>query len=156
MDKQSPQTKLENSERKFPRVGIGVMIENKKGEILLGLRQGSHGAGEWSFPGGHLEWGETIFETARREVKEETGLDVYKFELISVFDELRYLESEGKHYLGIGVKAVYNGGDPKVMEEEKFKEWDWFAVDQLPKRLFEGTEIMLKNFKEGKIYQNYV
>ncbi|MFA4941602.1 MAG: NUDIX domain-containing protein, partial [Patescibacteria group bacterium] len=38
-------------EKKYPRVGVGVMIQNEKGEVLLGLRQGSHGAGEWSFPG---------------------------------------------------------------------------------------------------------
>ena len=43
------------TEKKYPRVGVGVMIQNKKGEVLLGLRQGSHGAGEWSFPGGHNE-----------------------------------------------------------------------------------------------------
>ncbi len=38
-------------DKKYPKVGVGVMImrENK---VLLGLRQGSHGAGEWSFPGG--------------------------------------------------------------------------------------------------------
>ena len=51
------------NEKKYPKVGIGVMIQNEKGEVLLGLRQGSHGAGEWSFPGGHLEFGEKIFET---------------------------------------------------------------------------------------------
>ena len=43
-------------EKKYPRVGVGVMIQNEKGEVLLGLRQGSHGAGEWSFPGGHLDF----------------------------------------------------------------------------------------------------
>lgn len=61
-------------EKRYPRVGVGVMIQNEKGEVLLGLRQGSHGAGEWSFPGGHLEFGETVFQTAKREVEEESGL----------------------------------------------------------------------------------
>ena len=49
-----------DKDKKYPRVGIGVMIQNEEGEILLGLRKGSHGAGEWSFPGGHLEMGETV------------------------------------------------------------------------------------------------
>ena len=56
---------------KHPRVGCGAMIQNEKGEVLLGLRQGSHGAGEWCFPGGHLEFGETIFQAAKREVRED-------------------------------------------------------------------------------------
>jgi 8-oxo-dGTP diphosphatase len=84
------------SEKKYPRVGVGVMIQNEKGEVLLGLRQGSHGAGEWAFPGGHLEWGETVFQTAKREVKEEAGLEVAEFELISVADEMRYIETDSK------------------------------------------------------------
>ena len=137
---------------RYPRVGIGVMIQNKKGEVLLGLRQGSHGAGEWSFPGGHLEFGETIFQTAQREVKEETGLEVADFKLISVADEMRYIKSDNKHYLNIGVKAEYQGGEPKVMEPDKCKEWKWFSLDSLPDKMLEGTELTIRNFKAGIIY----
>lgn len=140
-------------EKKYPRIGVGVMIQNQKGEILLGLRQGSHGAGEWSFPGGHLEFGETVFETAKREVKEETDLEVDDFELISVFDEMRYIDTDGKHYLGLGVKAVFRGGEPKVMEPEKLKEWRWFGIDQLPEKIFENTEAIIENHKTKKIYK---
>jgi mutator protein MutT len=139
-------------EKKYPRVGVGVMIQNEKGEVLLGLRQGSHGAGEWSFPGGHLDFGETIFQTAKREVKEETGLDVEKFELISVYDELRYIKTDGKHYLGLGVKAEYKGGDPKIMEPDKCLEWKWYGLGNLPEKMLDNTEGIIKNFKAGKIY----
>lgn len=143
---------MHSQEKKYPRVGIGVMIQNEKGEVLLGLRKGSHGAGEWSFPGGHLEWGETIFETAKREVKEETGLDIDEFELISVADEMRYIKTDDKHYLNIGIRAICKGGEPKNMEPEKCEGWDWFSLDHLPKRLFEGTELVIRNFKNRKIY----
>lgn len=137
----------------YPRVGVGVMIQNEKGEVLLGLRQGSHGAGEWSFPGGHLEFGETVFETAKREVEEETGLEVDEFNLISVFDEMRYMKTDGKHFLNIGVKAKYKGGEPKVMELDKCREWRWFSLDNLPEKILESTEGIIKNYKAGKIYQ---
>lgn len=138
--------------KQYPKVGIGVMIKNNQGQVLLGLRQGSHGAGEWSFPGGHLEMGETIFATAKRETMEEVGLEINEFELISVADELRYLVSDGKHYLNIGVLGKYQGGKPILMEPDKFKGWQWFALDNLPENLFEGTELMLNNFRQGVIY----
>ena len=47
----------------------------------------------WSFPGGHLEMGETVLETAKRETMEETSLDIDSFELISLANERRYLKS---------------------------------------------------------------
>jgi len=144
---------FENKEdKKYPRVGIGVMIQNKEGLVLLGLRKGSHGSGEWSFPGGHLEMGETILETAKRETKEETNLDVNEFELISVADEMRYLKSDSKHYLNIGVKGLYNGGEPKVMETDKCEKWEWFNLNNLPVNLFEGTELVINNCKNKTIY----
>lgn len=136
-----------------PRVGIGVLIQNNDGQILLGLRKGSHGEGEWAFPGGHLEFGETVFETARREVQEETGLNIEKFELISVVDEMRYIESNGKHYLNIGVRAFYESGEPKIMEPEKCVEWRWFGLDNLPDKIFEASEKTIRNLKQRIIYQ---
>lgn len=58
---------------KFPRVGVGVVVIHGK-KILLGKRKNSHGEGEWAFPGGHLEFGESVQECAKRELLEETGL----------------------------------------------------------------------------------
>lgn len=136
-----------------PRVGIGVLIQNDKGEVLLGERIGSHGEGEWCFPGGHLDFGETIFECAQRETKEETGLDIDNFELISVADELKYIKTDNKHYLNIGIKGVYEGGEVKLMEPHKCREWRWFGLDDLPERMLEGTTLIIKNLKDKKIYQ---
>ena len=136
----------------YPRIGIGVMIQNEKGEVLLGLRHGSHGAGEWSFPGGHLEFGETVFQTAKREVEEETGLEVDEFELVSVYDEMRYIKTDNKHYLGLGVRARYRGGEPRIMEPDKCQKWGWYSLDNLPAKMLDNTEGIIKNYKAGKIY----
>ncbi|MCX6746000.1 MAG: NUDIX domain-containing protein [Candidatus Parcubacteria bacterium] len=141
------------SDKKYTKVGIGVMIQNEKGQVLLGLRKGSHGEGEWSFPGGHLEFGETVFETAQREVKEETGLEVDQFQVISVADELRYIKTDDKHYLNIGVKAIYKGGEPKLMEPDKCEKWQWFDLDALPEKILEGTDWTIRNFKANRIYK---
>ncbi len=59
----------------LPKVGVGVMIL-KEGKVLLGKRKGSHGAGEYSFPGGHLEYMESFEDCARREIEEECGIKV--------------------------------------------------------------------------------
>jgi 8-oxo-dGTP diphosphatase len=136
----------------FPKIGIGVMIENKKGEWLLGLRQGSHGEGEWSFPGGHLDWGETMEQCASREVKEETGLKISDLKLISISDERRYLKSDKKHYVNIGFKAVFKEGQPKLKEPRKYRKWQWFNPGNLPNKLFQGTELIISNYQAGKIY----
>lgn len=130
-----------------------MLIINDQQEVLLGLRNASHGTGEWSFPGGHLEFGEKIFDAAKREVKEETDLDIAQFELISVCDEMRYIQTDNKHYVNLGVLGKYTGGDPKLMEPEKCAEWKWFPIDALPSNLFEATSYILKNFQDKKIYQ---
>jgi len=138
-------------DKKYPRIGIGVLIKNEQGQALFGLRKGVHDE-EWCFPGGHLDFGETIFETARREVKEETGLDTDEFKLISVSDGIPYIKTDNKHYVTIGVVAVYNGDEPKLMEPEKCKQWKWLSLDNLPENMFEPTEAIIENYKAGKVY----
>ena len=84
---------------------------------------------------------------------EEVGLEVEPVEIVSVADEMRYLESDGKHYLNLGVKALYKGGEVKLMEPDKCLEWKWFDLDNLPDKIFEGTEWTLNNFKAKRLYK---
>ena len=58
-----------------PRVGIGVMVF-RDGKVLIGKRKSKLGEGEWSFPGGHLESGESFVECAVRETREESGIEI--------------------------------------------------------------------------------
>ena len=60
---------------KKPKIGVGVIVI-KENKVLLGKRKGSHGEGEYAFPGGHLEYMETIEDCARRETLEETGIKI--------------------------------------------------------------------------------
>lgn len=133
------------SGKKYPRVGIGVML--KKGNaVLLGLRKNSHGSDSWCFPGGYQEFGETMEACARRELKEETGLEVNKLELISIADEMDYIKSDDKHYVNIGFLANYVSGQPQIMETDKCAEWKWFDLNALPTNMLQGTNLILHNY----------
>jgi len=112
-----------------PRVGLGVMIL-KGDDVLFGLRQGSHEAGVWCIPGGHLEYGEEFTDCAIREVKEETGLDIANVRFGTVTNNIN--NKEDRHYVTVVMVADYIDGEPQLLEPNKCTEWKWFNINDLP------------------------
>lgn len=131
-----------------PKVGIGVMVL-KDGFVLMGKRQGSHGNGEYAYPGGHLEMGESIEDCARREVAEETGLEIKNIEFLRLANVKKYT---GKHYVDIALKAEWKSGEPKNLETEKTADWQWYKLDDLPTPLFEFCVSAFDALATGKNY----
>ena len=84
----------------YPRVGVGVILTNAQGQVLLGKRKGSH-APYWSIPGGHLEVGESFESAAIREVAEETGLQIHGPEVVAVTNNLETWRESGLHYISV-------------------------------------------------------
>jgi 8-oxo-dGTP diphosphatase len=77
-----------------PLLGVGGVVISERSVLLV--RRGSPPLeGEWSIPGGILETGETIFEAVRRELLEETGVEVRVLELIEVFERIS-LDGDGR------------------------------------------------------------
>lgn len=68
------------SQQKYPEPTVGALIFNLKGEIFL--MKSYKWRGKYVIPGGHIELGETIETSLKREIKEETGLDIYNIEFI--------------------------------------------------------------------------
>jgi 8-oxo-dGTP diphosphatase len=80
---------------KRPLVGIAVIVI-KGNQVLLGKRKNSHGSGTWAFPGGHLEFNESIEDCARREVAEETGIQIKNLRYGPYTNDI--FSDEEKHY----------------------------------------------------------
>lgn len=70
-----------------PVAGVGGVVIRGR-EVLLVKRAHPPRAGEWSLPGGRLELGESLVDGVRREVREETGIDVWVGPLVEVFDRV--------------------------------------------------------------------
>ena len=124
-----------------PKIGVGVIVINGD-KILFGKRINSHGDGTWSFPGGHLEFGESVEGCARREVMEETGLEIANLRPATFTNDI--FENEGKHYVTLFVIADYTTGTAQIMEPDKCSVWEWFTWDNLPEPLFLPIENLRK------------
>jgi len=123
-----------------PQVGVGVLII-QNGCVLLGKRKGAHGAGTWSAPGGHLEFGESIDACARRETLEETGLELLDLQYGPFTNNV--FEADKKHYVTVFVLAKPVGSKAKVLEPDKCEGWAWFEWATLPEPLFPPLATLL-------------
>jgi 8-oxo-dGTP diphosphatase len=128
--------------------GLGVVLL-KEGKILLGKRLTSEleGAESWTMPGGHIEFGESFEETAKREVLEETGIIVRAVRVFCVNGD----RSERAHYVTVGAVAENFVGEPNVMEPDVITEWRWFPLDKLPDHIFMPSRNMLDCYLSQKV-----
>ncbi|MBN1779226.1 MAG: NUDIX domain-containing protein [Candidatus Buchananbacteria bacterium] len=134
-----------------PKTGVGIMIF-KDGKILLGKRKGSHGAGEYAFPGGHLEYMESVTDCALREIAEECGAQVenLKFQFFANFKNYA-----PKHYVHVNLVADWKSGEPQILEPEKCEGWGWYDIDNLPEPLFIIVPWAVESYKTGKDFFDF-
>lgn len=121
----------------------------RDGKVLLGKRQGSHGAGEYAYPGGKLDHMESIETCARRETREETGLEITNVRFLRL---LNYKDHVPRHFLDIVLIAAALPGEPAVKEPDKIERWGWYYLDDLPEPLFGATANAFAALKNGQIY----
>lgn len=127
------------------QIGVGVLIV-KDGKVLLGKRKSSHGDGEYAFTGGHLEYMESFEQCARRETREECGLEIKNIRFLFLENLTQYAP---KHYVHIMLIADWESGEPEVLEPEKREAWGWYDPAQLPTPLFATCEKAIELYLHG-------
>jgi len=120
-------------ERGHPRVGVGVLLVDEDGRVLLTLRASPPEAGCWSIVGGKVDFLETLEQCAVREAHEEVGLTVRLVRLLCVTDHC--LPDEGQHWVSPAYLGQVLAGAARNCEPEKAREVRWFPLRELPPNL---------------------
>ena len=128
-----------------PHIGVGVMVWHGD-KLLLGKRISRHADSSWQFPGGHLEFGETVEACARREVAEEAGIAISAVTPCGFANDV-FIDRD-RHYVTLFVTAEYSSGEAKVMEPDKCEQWGWFRWNRLPEPLFAPIRNFLKQYPD--------
>lgn len=134
--------------QKRPKACVGVMVF-KDGKILIGRRKdtATHGPGEYSLPGGHIEHDESFKEAIERETLEEAGVKIKDLKFICVANTDAY---KGYQTILINFVADWESGEPTDFEYENIGDWQWCDMDNLPEPLFVPTKVLIDSYKTGK------
>ena len=130
-----------------PLVGVGVVFV-REGQVFLAKRRGALGSGSWASAGGHLEFGETLEDCARREAKEELGLDVGELRYLCVSNIVAY----GRHYLDVEFLGDIGAQEPRLMEPDAFEGSGWFPLQSPPEPLFQAMRYAIDSLLTGRLY----
>ena len=127
-------------------VGVAVAVINENGELLLQKRKG----GPWGIPGGFIELGESTEEAGRREVVEETGLEIGKLDLVGVFSGKQHFVKlpNGDEFYPITIAYVSKEIKGGVLQAdgEETTEAKFFNVSALPEELNPLIKNLIKQY----------
>lgn len=122
------QTEPIRAQRRYPvapLVGVGVVVFNAQGEVLLAQRGKPPRQGEWSLPGGLIDLGETLAAAARREVWEECAIEIELGGLIAPFEPIIH-DAEGRleyHYVILDYWARHLRGTAIAQDDAAAVAW---------------------------------
>ena len=139
---------------KHPLIGVGALILNRD-RILMAQRGKEPLKGWWSLPGGLVETGESLDAAVRREVLEETGLEIWPAGVVEIFERIMR-DSSGApeyHYVLIDYMCRVKGGELRAGDDVCAVEWT--RRRDLPQlRITEGTlEVIEKAFQVRREYR---
>lgn len=115
----------------FIGVGVGALIVDPEGKFLLARRgwKAKNEQGKWEFPGGTIEFGDTMSDTIVRELKEELDIEIELLEHLPPIDHI--IPEEGQHWVTSGFISRIVSGEPRIVENEKCEEIGWFSLEEI-------------------------
>jgi ADP-ribose pyrophosphatase YjhB (NUDIX family) len=117
----------------YPRAGVGVLLVDALGRVLLTLRKLPPEADCWSIVGGKLDFLEPLEECAIREACEEVGVGIRIERLLCVTDHR--LPDENQHWISPAFLGRIVSGEARNCEPNKTREVCWFRFGELPPNL---------------------
>ena len=129
-------------------VGAATLIVDSGNRLLLMKRSDS---GCWGPPGGAVEPGEAVETAARREVREETGLEVGEMVLFGVFSgpEFFYRYPNGDEVYNVIIVYQTRNWRGEVHLNEEHTEWHWFAAADIPENISPPMRLAIERFKNS-------
>ncbi len=129
-------------------VGVGAIIVNSEGRLFLAQRGplAKNERGRWEFPGGSVEFGETLAHALAREMREEFGIDIQVGQLLDVVDHI--LPEEKQHWVSPTYLCRIISGTPEIKEPDKCSAMGWFFPDQVPAELSIITRQNLDHYRK--------
>jgi 8-oxo-dGTP diphosphatase len=129
-------------------VGVGAIIVDADGRLFLARRgpQAKNERGLWEFPGGSVEFGETLVEALQREMQEEFGIEIEVGDLLDVVDHI--LPEEKQHWVSPTFICKISRGQAHILESGKCTEIGWFAPSEIPADLTRITRQNLEHYRQ--------
>jgi len=125
-----------------------IVILMEKNQVFLFKRKNTGWAdGDYTVPSGHVDIGETSLEAAIREAKEETGAEISANNLEMIHSD--FISGEIVNFTFIAKDWI---GEPKVIEEDKAEDGEWFDLDNLPDNIAGHGKTILENIRNNVIY----
>lgn len=127
-------------------VGVGAALFNEHGEIFL-MRRGplaKNEAGAWMFPGGTVEFGESLEEAIKREVLEELNITIEPSSQLPAVDHI--LPEENQHWVTTVFVSENVTEKPQILEPEKCDAAEWFPLKQLPSPIAKASQKAIDYF----------
>jgi len=127
-------------------VGAATLIVDDQNRLLLMKRSDS---GCWGPPGGAVEPGEVVETAAKREVLEETGLQVEEMSLFGVFSgpELFYRYPNGDEVYNVTIVYLSRDVRGDILLNGEHTKWHWFAPNDIPDNLSPPIKPVIEKFK---------
>ncbi|MDZ7673070.1 MAG: NUDIX domain-containing protein [Halanaerobiales bacterium] len=131
----------------YPEATVGAVILNSNNKVLI--CKSNKWNQKYVIPGGHIEAGEKMEEALRREVREETGLEIYNIKLLGISESI-YSKSfkNQKHF--IFIDFLCHSDSIEVELNDEAQAYEWINLDEIEDYdLEEFTAALLKELREG-------